>query len=345
MAERAGVAISSVSRVLGDYPDVSPRMREAVMAAVTELHYRPNMLARGLRRKKSYSVGYVVSDISNPVLAETVMGTEGRLRAAGYSLLLTNSGSDPQLDVTNIQLLEERRVDGLILSLSREDFPELGVLLDGLEVPFVLVDRDAPSGMLAWQVVFDHRTGMAAAADHLVELGHRHFGIILGGPRRPADQRRRGVEEALAKVRRTTCQVVDGPFSVEHGAAAMRDLLRADPSPTAVVAGGNLLMHGALRVLHERGREVGRDVSFVGCDDVAIAELHRPRIAVVRRDLRAMGVAAAEMMLEALVGAGPPRQEVLPTEFVAAPSCGELRDKSQITGHRDQAVANNPRFS
>src|SRR6476660_7731070 len=120
VADRAGVAMSSVSRVLSGHPDVSPKMRQVVMDAVRDLGYQPDMLAQGLRRGKTFSVGFTVSDIANPILAEIVTGAEKRLREAGYSLLLTNSEGSPDLDADHILLLERRRVDGLILSLAAE---------------------------------------------------------------------------------------------------------------------------------------------------------------------------------------------------------------------------------
>ena len=123
VAERAGVAMSSVSRVLSGHPDVSPAMSRIVLEAVRELGYRPDMLAQGLRSGRSFSVGFTVSDIANPVLAEVVTGAEKCLRAHGYSLLLTNSEGNPDLDVEHISLLERRRVDGLILSLAEENHP------------------------------------------------------------------------------------------------------------------------------------------------------------------------------------------------------------------------------
>src|ERR1700681_1479451 len=110
------------------------------MAAVRELGYQPDLLAQGLRRGKTLSVGFTVSDIANPVLAEIVTGAEKRLRAAGYSMLLTNSEGNPELDVEHIQLLERRRVDGLILSLAEENHPDVVAALRQVNVPVVLVD-------------------------------------------------------------------------------------------------------------------------------------------------------------------------------------------------------------
>ena len=124
VAERAGVAMSSVSRVLSGHPDVSPAMSEKVMAAVAELDYQPDILAQSLRRRETLSVGFVVGDISNPLFAEIVVGVESTLHTNGYSMLLTNSLGDPLLEAAHIALLSHRRVDGLVISVLDETHPE-----------------------------------------------------------------------------------------------------------------------------------------------------------------------------------------------------------------------------
>ena len=111
VADRAQVAMSSVSRVLSEHPDVSSAMRERVLAAVEELGYRPDLLAQGLRRGATHSVGFLVGDISNPLLAEMVKGAERRLREEGYSLLLSNSERDVEREAESVHLFSQRRVD------------------------------------------------------------------------------------------------------------------------------------------------------------------------------------------------------------------------------------------
>jgi LacI family transcriptional regulator len=323
VAERAGVAMSSVSRVLAGHPDVSPAMTEKVVRAVEELNYRPDILAQSLRRRETLSVGFVVGDISNPLVAEIVTGAESALHANGYSMLLTNSLGDPLLEAAHITLLSRRRVDGLVISTLDETHPEPLAKLRELDIPVVALDRNLPAEIPVSRVLSDHRSGMKAAGLHLLELGHRRIGLIAGTAVRPALERRGGLEDAFAERGLPATYTADeGVFSVEHGAAAMRRLLDLPEPPTAIIAGGNQLMLGALRVVSERGLRLGRDLSFVGCDDVAITDLYQPPVAVVRRDNFAMGRTGAELLLARLRDDAPPSDVVLPTEFVARPSCG-----------------------
>jgi LacI family transcriptional regulator, galactose operon repressor len=327
VAERAGVAISSVSRVLSGHPDVSETMRRRVLAAVDELDYKPDLLAQGLRSRATRSIGFVAGDISNPLLAQIVRGAEVALREAGYSMLLTNSLVDPELDHHNIELLEQRRADGLIVLLVSENHqPTIDALID-VQVPVVVVERDLPPQVRASRVLSNHRAGMSVAAEHLLDLGHRRIALIGGQDVRPTRERREAVEVEMRRkgLGLDGLRVREGIFAVEHGAAATRELLDLDPPPTALIAGSNQIMIGALQIISERGIELGRDLSFVGCDDVDIATLYRPRISVVDRDRVAIGTVAAEQVLSLVRDpAGPPREVILPTTFISRESVGPV---------------------
>ncbi len=323
VAERAGVAMSSVSRVMSGHPDVSPAMRERVLVAVDELGYQPDMLAQSLRRRETRTVGFVVGDISNPLFAEIVTGFESTLRSNAYSMLLTNSLGDSALEAAHIGLLRQRRVDGLVISVLDETHPETIELLQELDIPVVLLDRNVPPEVPASRVLSDHRSGMKEAALHLLDLGHRRISLIGGTGVRPALERRAGLVEAFeARGLPPTYTITEGSFSVEDGTIAMGRLLDLPEPPTAVIAGGNQLMLGALRVVAERRLTLGTDLSFVGCDDIAITDLFQPAVAVVRRDNFAMGRAAAELLLARMRDEEQTEDVVLPTEFVARPSCG-----------------------
>ena len=323
VADRAGVAMSSVSRVLSGHPDVSPAMLTRVLAAVAELDYQPDMLAQSLRRRETLTVGFVVGDISNPLFAEIVVGVESTLHTNGYSMLLTNSLGDPAMEAAHIRLLSQRRVDGIVISVLDETHPEMIDRLRELDIPVVLLDRNLPTEIPVSRVLSDHRSGMKAAVSHLLDLGHRRIMLIGGTGVRPALERRAGLEQAFeSRGLPPTYTVDEGSFAVEHGTAAMRRMLELPEPPTAVIAGGNQLMLGALRVVAERRVALGSELSFVGCDDVAITDLFQPAVAVVRRDSFAMGRTAAELLLARMRNGALPSDVVLPTEFVARPSCG-----------------------
>jgi LacI family transcriptional regulator len=331
VAKRAGVAMSSVSRVLSGHPDVSRAMRQRVLAAVEELNYQPDLLAQSLRRRETLSVGFVIGDIANPLLADIVKGAETVLQEAGYSVLLTNSLGDSNVELANLRVLEQRRVDGLILSLANEDHEPTWHLLERLVTPIVIVDRDVPASLQASRALSNHAQGMEDAIAHLLELGHRKIGLILGNPTRPARERRLALERAYERAGLPpTYRIIEGEFSVEHGERGARELLDDPEPPTAIIAGGNQMTIGALRVISDRGIELGSALSFVGCDDVHVTELYQPPISVVRRDTEELGRVAAALLLaqmsrteESDEPAPPPPVEdvLLPTEYVRRASC------------------------
>jgi len=323
VADLADVAISSVSRVLSGHPDVSAQMRERVLSAVRRLEYEPDFLAQSLRRGQTLSVGFVLADISNPLMADIVLGAEAVLRAAGYSLLLMNSENDPELDSAHIRFFQSRRVDGMILSLASETDARTLETISLVEGPTVLVDRALGTGVGASAVVNDHRAGMEAAVEHLVDLGHRRIALITGSTAQlPGRERLEAMRAVMARrPERVEAVYRPGSFSAEHGEVAARELLAAAEPPTAVIAGGNQLLIGLLRVMRERGLRVARDVSIVTCDDVPLSELYEPPIATIDRDTVGLGRVAAELLLGRLVGGEEPRTEVLPTTFTPRGSC------------------------
>jgi LacI family transcriptional regulator len=323
VADLADVAISSVSRVLSGHPDVSAQMRERVLSAVRRLEYEPDFLAQSLRRGQTLSVGFVLADISNPLMADIVLGAEAIMRAAGYSLLLMNSENDPELDAAHIRFFQSRRVDGMILSLASETEPLTLETIAQAEGPSVMVDRAVPVDIGASAVVNDHRAGMEAAVDHLIDLGHRRIALITGsGAQLPGRERMEAMRAVVAR-RDEPVEAIyrPGSFSAEHGEAAAREIFEASDPPTAIIAGGNQLLIGVLKVLRERSLRITRDVSLVTCDDVPLSELYEPPIASIGRDTVGLGRVAAELLLGRLVAGEEPRTEVLPTTFTPRASC------------------------
>ena len=320
VAERAGVAMSSVSRVLSGHPHVSAPMRDRVMAAVEELGYEPNMLAGMLRRGATQTVGFVVGDISNPLLAQIALGAEIALRAAGYATLLTNSG-EANMDATHIRLLQQRRVDGLLLSVSDETSKDTIDALQRTATPSVLIDRDLALDEPASAVLSDHAAGISQAVEELVGLGHRRIALVAGSPHvRPTRERINALEETIEMHPGVVGQVRSGAFTETHGAAATRELLLGRRPPTAIIAGGNQILVGVLGQLKALRLRIPRDISVVTCDDVPLAKFFTPTLSMISRDPYEMGRVAAVMLLDRL-GGGDAETTTLPTVFTAAGSC------------------------
>lgn len=322
VASHAGVAMSSVSRVLTDHPDVSHVMRERVMRAVEELGYEPDWLAQSLRRQETRTIGFTMSDISNSVMAKIVLGAESVLRESGYSMLLMNSEGSGDRDAEHIATLGRRRVDGLMIATATEGHRRTLAALREAAAPVVVIDRHMPKSLGASAAYFDHRAGMREAVGHLLDLGHRRIALVLGQAFRPTAERRRGLEDAYKeRDLPPTFEVVEGHYSEQHGMEATERILAGAEPPTAIVAGSNQLLTGTLRVLKRHGLAIGHDISLASCDEISLTELHDPPIAVVHRDNAEIGRRAASLLLERLRGEDEPATVTLPTHFEPRASC------------------------
>jgi LacI family transcriptional regulator len=320
--------MSSVSRVLSDHPDVSPKLRARVLEAVVQLGYEPDYLAQSLRRGATLSVGFVMADISNPLMAEIASGAEAVFQEAGYSMVLMNAHNEERLESSHIRFLTTRRVDGMLLSLSSESSRPTQRLLTRLDVPYVLIERELPPRFQAPSVVSDHRSGIRTAVSELIELGHRRFGLLTGSlDIRSGRERLAGMREALEihGLDAGDGIAVSIGLSPANGERATEDLLDLPTPPTAIIAGGNQLLVGTLRALAKRNLKVGEDIALVAVDEVPITEFHSPPIAVVARDSTGLGRAAAELLLQRMRGEPSAGTVVLPTTFVWRPSCSPPR--------------------
>lgn len=322
VADRAGVALSSVSRVLSGHPDVSRVMHNRVLDAVAALGYEPDLLAQSLRRGATMTVGCVVGDISNPLLAEIVLGAETSLRAAGYSMMLMNSINEPEWDTAYIRQLRQRRVDGLLLSLADDGFDGTLSALDASDIPFVFLDRESRRLKDAGAVLSDHARGMTAAAEHLLELGHRRIALVNGSVNvRPARERAAALRRACRRHEGVTVFIKSGDFGAGHGERATIELLRRPNPPTAIIAGGNQILVGVMRAVRDLHLRIPADLSLITCDDVPLTTFLQPSLATISRNPEEMGRAAARLLLDEMSG-GEPERVLLPTGFRPTASCG-----------------------
>lgn len=319
VAQRAGVGVATVSRVLNGTGYVKAETRERVLEAAAALGYVPSQLARGLVRHLSDTVGLVIPDITNPFFPLITRGVEDAASEAGYTVFLCNTDNDPALEAHDVQKLRERRVDGIIFVGTTERRESVDRLLaDG--IPVVVMDRQLGHADVD-TVLVDNRWGALAACRHLIELGHRRIAHAAGHQStRTGQDRHEGYREALeeAGIAYDPAAVVWGDFTYESGFRVGQVLLGRYPRPTAIFAGNDLIALGVIRAAEEAGIAVPDDLSVVGFDDIQMSAVVRPGLTTVRQPAREMGRLAMAMLLERISGkaAGPGRRHVSQPELI-----------------------------
>lgn len=310
IAERAGVSIASVSRVLNGQ-STRPDTLRRVMAAADALGYVPNAAARSLKSRRTQHIAFAMADIANPVYLAMVREIQQVLRAAGYRLVLhsTDADVDDELDV--LRGLGQRYVDGLILCPIRVTAGHLAELARS-SVPVVVIGS-VPDGQRVDSVRADSRTGVALAVRHLYEQGRRRIGFVNGPlDTVPGAARDAGFRAALAEVGLPyEAELVElGDFYLEGGARATARLLdrtRLD----ALLCANDLMAVGALRTLRERGRTVPSDVAVVGMDDTDLATTTWPPLTSVGLGSAERGRRAAELLIDRIGGVGGEQRQIL----------------------------------
>ncbi len=327
VAERAGVSVTSVSHVINETRPVSYELRERVLAAMEELGYQPNRLARSLRSGKTQIIGTIVPDSADPFFAEVARGIEDTAFENGYSLILCNSDRNLGKEAFYTNVLVEKQVDG-ILFLAAGVSTERILDLQQRGMPVVVVDRELPAANVD-SVVTDNAGGGWAATRHLIDLGHQCIGHIAGpSDLRLSEYRSTGYCKALeeAGIAADGNQIVRGAFDFESGYRAACQLLANDKRPTAIFACNDIMAIGAICAAAELDLRVPEDLSVVGYDDIPLASYSNPPLTTVAQPIYDMGVMAASMLLERLHDpGGTARQLVLDVELqirrsTAAPS-------------------------
>jgi LacI family transcriptional regulator len=329
VARSAGVSVATVSHVLNGTRSVLPHTRQAVLDAIDELNYTPNTLARSLVTSRTRSIGLAVSAISNPYFTEILQGVEASALEHGYSLLIADPHDDPEHERKVVQLLHERRVDGMIVAPSA-DPRELVSYLSRHGVPAVFLDRvvDSPAGGAPRfdQVCADSAEPTAELVAHLAGLGHRRIALVAGRPGlSTTGERITGYRHGLAAAGLAYDErlVVHGDSESSGGQRATEALLSLAAPPTALVTANNAMTLGALRALRERGLSVPGDIALCCFDDFAWADLFTPRLTAVAQPSKEIGAQAVRVLLERLAAPERPARTVrLACTFVHRTSCG-----------------------
>lgn len=322
VARIAGVNVATASRALSSDRRgmVSPETAKRVDEAAAELGYRANPIARGLKTNRSFTIGVLVPDLTNPLYPPIVRGIDDALARVGYTPLTANTDNDLERERTSFEVLRARRVEGFVVASAFREHPLIDeALAEG--VPLVLSLRRIDAGT-AWTVCVDERAGIAQAVDHLVALGHREIAHI-GGPvaeMSTAHERHIGFLASMAAAGLNGTQELvrfAAAFTIEDGRVACRELLESGARPTAITAGNDLIALGCSDAIAEIGLRCPEDVSIVGYNDMPLADRLAPPLTSVRIPHYELGVRSAEVLLDRIAGNGSiPRTELLAPQLV-----------------------------
>ncbi len=312
VAEKAGVGIGTVSRVLNDSPQIAPATRAKVLKVIKQLNFQPHAMAQGLARRKTHTIGVIVPFFTGYFYVELLRGIQQALSENKFDLILYGVDDLQKKEACFKRVLQQRRVDG-VLTLSMPLSEQIAAEFERRELPLVLVDAFHPQFD---SITVNNEEGAYQAVRHLINLGHRKIAIVNGHfESLPAQERLSGYKRALAEsglvmpaeylitsdaLREGAVAVNDG-FNKETGYRAMRELLALNGShPEAIFAASDIQAIGVIGAVRECGLRIPEDLAVVGFDDIELAEL--VGLTTMRQPIREMGKLAVDCLLAKING-------------------------------------------
>lgn len=290
VAKAAGVSKQTVSRAINNKGEISPETKERVLSKIDELGYRPSRLARAMNTQRSYMVGLLVGDITNPFFPEVARGVQDAAQACDYHVVICNTDDTPKIATAVTESLIAQGVDGIIAFWAQGDIASLKRFADSfgpiisINLPFEHPNVD--------NLLVNNSRGAKMAVDYFVEQGHRHIGMLANSLLKPSQVRRvSGFYEAIAAHGDAvvSSHVVEGPATLSGGYEAAHKLLETHPEVTAVFAYNDLMGLGAIRACMEKKRRVPEDISLIGFDDIQLAAIYTPSLSTISVDKYRLG--------------------------------------------------------
>lgn len=334
VAELAGCGIATVSRVLNNSGPSSLASREKVLAAAEELDFKFNEFGRSLKSQRSKTIGVLVPTLCNPVFADAVQGIQQAAAVHGYDVILTSANYDQETEKTAMETLLAKQVDGVILTVSSPTNSIALRMLKEKHVPHCLIFNQ-PKDADVSAVGVDNVEAARIVGQKLFELGHRDAAFVavqFAKSDRSAD-RYRGFAEIYAKHGLREPELLEVDYAPGDLEIALVNLFESSPSTTALFASNDMLALACIRALRSLGKSVPEDISVVGFDGIAVADLVHPKLATIATPCHAMGSKAAQLLVKALQ-----KNEKPPTGVISLPfefRCGEsltLAAKKKVAG-------------
>ncbi|HSR31624.1 MAG TPA: LacI family DNA-binding transcriptional regulator [Anaerolineae bacterium] len=303
IAQAANVTPGTVSRALRDSPRVHPETKERIQRLAKELGYTPDAQARSLVMGQTQTIGVVVTTLTDPFIGSVVQTIESTAHDHGYAVILASSADIPEREIAAAEMLQSRRVDGVIVTSSR-----VGALyqerLEQLRVPIVLINSLAgQSGRCIFSIGVDNRHGGYLAANHLIQKGHRRIAYVASPPdRSDSVERSAGYRDALADagLEFDASLVVQGTGRADGGKSTVPLLLSLDDPPTAVFCYNDMTAVGVIDSAWTAGLSLPQDLAIVGFDDIDFAQFTYPPLTTIAQPIARLGQGAVEMVLALL---------------------------------------------
>jgi len=324
VAKEAGVSIATVSYVINNTRYVSTELMEKTNKAIKKLSYRPDAIARGLKTKKTHTIGLIISDLSNPFYSSLIKGVENFAMKKNYSLIICNTNETLNKENLYIDVLLKKKIDGLIIAPTGKNI-EIFAQLKDEKVPFVFVDRKI-KGIEIDVVLSDNIKGAYEATKHLIELGHKKIGVLIGLKSITTSiERFRGYKKALKEynIDIDPKLLVEGSSRIESAQESIVELLNKPYRPTAIFSTNNLMTIGAMRGIVKKGLKCPDEISLVGFDDFDWASTFKPTLTTVAQQPYKLGEKAAEMLCKRIKNKSGKFKEIrIPTELRIRNSTG-----------------------
>jgi len=322
IAQAANVTPGTVSRALRDSPRVNPETKKRIQRLADEMGYTPDAQARSLVMGRTQTIGVVVTTLTDPFVGTIVQTIESAAYEQGYTVILASSNDMPEREIEAVQMLQSRRVDGVIVTSSRVGSLYQGHL-DRLRVPVVLINSLVHhAGGSTYSISVDNHHGGYLATNHLLEKGHRRIAYISAPVDRSDNaERQRGYRDALAEagIEATPSLIVQGTGRAGGGQRALPMLLSLDSVPSAVFCYNDITAIGLMSAAQDAGLSVPGDLAVVGFDDIAFARLAHPSLTTIAQPVDKLGRGAIEMVLTRLSDDGRSEETVSDAQV-----CGRL---------------------
>ncbi|MBN1924763.1 MAG: LacI family DNA-binding transcriptional regulator [Prolixibacteraceae bacterium] len=302
ISEITGYSVSTVSRVLNGYSKqyrISEKAQELIKKKAEELNFKPNQMARGLRLKRTFTIGLVIPDIANPFFAMMAKHIEKAASLSDYSILLVDSDENTEKEKQQIKNMIARDMDGIIVAPVGSEKKHFTEIIER-KIPLVFVDRYFENCEIPF-VTSDNLQGGYEATKHLIENGHKRIGLIKGDTStQPVLERLNGYRKALQEygITLNSAYEIGDTFSIESGYQSVRTVLKLPQPPTALFAMSNLIGLGAIKAIKETDLNIPTDISLIVYDDQPYAAFLNPSITTVKQDSEQIGKLAVNYIFK-----------------------------------------------